>query len=167
MSFPSHNVFFLTSCWMERFWPLSSWLPTATQWGPGPVSVAAQDPFPGALAPLRGWRAPHTHGFFICGSHRINVLFLPSQTGTMDQHFLSPLLISCVFGCLCACEPMCVYVFLIFHKLSQPCLLFGNHILCCFIFLLFSLVALLYHAWTWSPGSLTMRLILNLGFSQT
>lgn len=38
----------------------------------------------------QGWGASYPHGFFICGSYRINVLFYPSKTGIMDQHFLSP-----------------------------------------------------------------------------
>lgn len=93
----------------------------------------------GALSLPQGRRAPYPHGFFICGSCRINVLFLPSQTGTMDQHFFSPLLITSCFY-VCTCLSVCVFTSFLFSLTFPPlCLPSGNHIRFrhCFIPLLF------------------------------
>lgn len=75
--------------------PADPALPSATKReAPAPCQLRYESLTAGALSLPQGRRAPYPHGFFICGSCRINALFLPSQTGTMDQHFLSPLLIS-------------------------------------------------------------------------
>lgn len=76
--------FLLWSCWFSRLRFVS-----AVVWESDPVSL------------LPAAEASYAHGFFICGCLGINVLFLPPQIETIDQHFFSPLLISSCFS-LCS-----------------------------------------------------------------
>lgn len=112
------------SCWLDYLWPLSSRSSTAHYHpvrGLGSVSLAILECDRWCPVSAAGPRAPYSHGFFICGSCRINVLFLPSQTGNMDQHFLSPLLIcSCFCACVYVCAPECLIISYILNFPPTP-----------------------------------------------
>lgn len=83
----------------------------------------------GAPSLPQGRRAPCPHGFFICGSCRINVLFCLPRQEPWISIFLHYSLSRHGFVCEYVC--LCLHVFLIFLNLSLLCLPSGNRILLC------------------------------------
>lgn len=145
------------SLWLPAGWvgfgpcPVDPALPTASQWEVlPPYQLWCKRLAPGAVSLPQGWRAPYTHGFFICGSPRrgpwISISFHHSSS-LLDSVRVWVRVNPCVFTSVCS-----------YRKTHPP---FCHS----FIFLLFfSLIAHFCHACTSGTSSLTMRLTLNLCF---